>query len=244
MSFGLPSGKKSEHYLRFLGAVSQPMYFFPNTPDIKPILNLSDKLKDVEQAKILLRKFNLPLGKRIIFFAGRLIDAKRPLDLALAYTQIPEKLSLNAILVFAGDGPLMPDIKKLTIANKGINTLGWLSNPEDIYGLMAVADLFVLPSQHEPWGAVINEAMAAGTVTITTDKVGAAYDLIEEGVTGFRYAAGDTKRLQHLLEYMLENDKKMKQLGRNAQLKAQRYDHNYAADNLTTAIRYIVAKEK
>jgi glycosyltransferase involved in cell wall biosynthesis len=66
-----------------------------------------------------------------------------------------------------------------------------------------MADVFVLPSAFEPWGLVVNEALCFGLPVITSDKVGATGDLVQEGINGFIYPAGDvvalTARLQNLL---------------------------------------------
>ena len=45
---------------------------------------------------------------------------------------------------------------------------------KDLYAWYYLADLFVLPSQFEPFGAVVNEALVAGCFVIVSDKVGAA----------------------------------------------------------------------
>ena len=49
----------------------------------------------------------------------------------------------------------------------------------------AAADLFVFPSRHDGWGVVINEACAAALPVVTTRQTGAAYDLVEDGRSGF-----------------------------------------------------------
>ena len=61
------------------------------------------------------------------------------------------------------------------------------------------ADVFVLPSRSEPWGMVLNEAAAAGLPLVATEESGAARDLVEEGVNGFRVPAGDVAALRERL---------------------------------------------
>ena len=64
----------------------------------------------------------------------------------------------------------------------------------------AAADLFVLPSRHEPWGVVVNEALAAGLPVVLSDRVGAAADLLVDGENGRLVPAGDAVALANALE--------------------------------------------
>ena len=57
--------------------------------------------------------------------------------------------------------------------------------PDALAQVYGVSDVFVLPSFEETWGLVVNEAMACGLPVITTDRVGAAVDLVREGENGF-----------------------------------------------------------
>ena len=53
------------------------------------------------------------------------------------------------------------------------------------------ADVFALLSRHEPWGVVVNEAAASSLPLVLSDRVGAAYDLLDAGENGFLVPAED-----------------------------------------------------
>ena len=55
---------------------------------------------------------------------------------------------------------------------------------ERIVERYVVADVFALLSRHEPWGVVVNEAAACGLPLVLSDRVGAAFDLLEDGRNG------------------------------------------------------------
>jgi glycosyltransferase involved in cell wall biosynthesis len=83
-----------------------------------------------------------------------------------------------------GDGSMRADLAKMALADHRICCTGRLSGTAllDVY---AAADVFVLPSRFEPWGLVINEAMACGLPVIATDRVGCVDDLVIDGETGY-----------------------------------------------------------
>ena len=59
--------------------------------------------------------------------------------------------------------------------------------------------MFVLPSDAEPWGLIVNEVMNAAKPVIVTDQVGAAPDLVRDGENGYVVPVGDTDALARRL---------------------------------------------
>lgn len=57
------------------------------------------------------------------------------------------------------------------------------------------SEVLILPSRHDGWGVVLNEAASLGKALIASDACGAAHHLIEPGVNGFRFPAGDRSAL-------------------------------------------------
>jgi glycosyltransferase involved in cell wall biosynthesis len=87
---------------------------------------------------------------------------------------------------------------------ENVRFLGWVE-PSELRELYARADVFVLPSLSEPWGMVLNEAAAAGLPLVATDAVGAAHDLIEDGVNGFVVPAGDAVALREAIAKLVDD---------------------------------------
>src|SRR5690606_29289277 len=69
----------------------------------------------------------------------------------------------------------------------------------DLTPWFAAADMFALPSAYESYGLVFTEALAAGLPVIAT-PVGAAADLIVDGVNGYLVDADDVHRIADRLE--------------------------------------------
>jgi SAM-dependent methyltransferase len=78
------------------------------------------------------------------------------------------------------------------------------------YGL---ASVFVLPSLIEPWGLVVNEAMACGLPILASRSSGCAYDLVHEGENGFRFDPRDPEALAGLMLRMSSGEVDLQAMG-------------------------------
>jgi glycosyltransferase involved in cell wall biosynthesis len=63
----------------------------------------------------------------------------------------------------------------------------------------ACAACFIHPALEEPWGLVINEAMASGLPILSGDNVGAAEELVDDGVNGWKFDASDVESIADCL---------------------------------------------
>ena len=70
----------------------------------------------------------------------------------------------------------------------------------------ANADVFVLPSRHDGWGVVINQAMGAGLPIISTNRVGAAVELVDEPLNGLVVEVGQIDALTQAMTRLSADD--------------------------------------
>jgi glycosyltransferase involved in cell wall biosynthesis len=149
----------------------------------------------------------------VILFCGKLQPWKRPLDLLRAFAKA--ELS-NALLVFAGEGPLRPQIESeanaLGIGSR-IRILGFV-NQSALPAVYTASDLMVLPSEYEPFAVVVNEAMCCGCPVAASDHVGAVRDLVAPVRPEFVYPCGDVEALADLLRGALVDRAILKSIGR------------------------------
>lgn len=140
-------------------------------------------------------------------FFGKLKHSKRP-DLALrglarAAAELPS--DKRPWLLFVGDGPLRGRLEKLAakLYPGRVRFLGF-QNQSLLPALYRLVDLLLLPSEFEPWGLVVNEAMCAGRPVVVSDRVGAAPDLVAgEARTGAVFASGSAANLAAVLKTLL-----------------------------------------
>jgi glycosyltransferase involved in cell wall biosynthesis len=126
-----------------------------------------------------------------VIFSGKLIEQKRPLDLAAAVARCDVPLNL----LFLGDGPLRPGLDRYE--RRGQARCAGFVNQAELPSWYAAGDILALPSGREPWGLVVNEGMACGLVPVVSDAVGCGPDLVD-GI-GEVFPAGDTRALADAL---------------------------------------------
>lgn len=135
-----------------------------------------------------------------LLFVGNLVETKGIDVLIKAFRE----LNHEAVrLEIVGDGPLREQLRRLAESDRRISFHGHLTGAAK-REMFRNSHIFVLPSLHEPWGFVINEALEWGLPIITTKAVGAADYLVKDN--GILVAAGDIKAL-HCAIASLVNDR-------------------------------------
>ncbi len=122
----------------------------------------------------------------------RLVDA-------FAQSTLPD---LGYTLKLVGGGPLRPQLEALAQRYHWLQLHNWLSYAE-LPALYGSAQCFILPSLFEPWGLVVNEALAAGLPVGTSQAVGALPDLLGDD-TPLQFSATDTAGMVRVLEQLIE----------------------------------------
>jgi glycosyltransferase involved in cell wall biosynthesis len=121
----------------------------------------------------------------IFLTASRLVDEKGLPQLLRAFAAVQSELPAATLLI-AGDGPQRKEyeqtVRDLALAN--VEFLGQQS-ARSLAAYYSAADAFVFPTLHDTFGAVIPEAMAAGTIVVSSIHAAAAQDFIEHGESGF-----------------------------------------------------------
>ena len=135
----------------------------------------------------------------VVLVAHKLIARKRT-DLIIDALEQNWNPETRPNLIVVGDGRLRAELERQ--APWAIFT-GFI-NQSELPAYYKLADVFVLPSEREPWGLAVNEAMAATTSVIVSDQVGCAEDLIDRSV-GMSFQSGNATSLATSLCVCLEN---------------------------------------
>lgn len=149
------------------------------------------------------RALNIPLTGKIVGAIGRLGKQKAPQDFVRMAGMILSEMP-DCQFVWAGDGPLSMEVKRLSDDLGISDNLHFLGEYQDIPALLSVMDCFVLASYWEGFPIVLLEAMAAGVPVVATDIPGND-EAVQSGTSGWLVPPGDvaglsTKVLQILRE--------------------------------------------
>jgi glycosyltransferase involved in cell wall biosynthesis len=191
----LPCGSLGAQYFQKYGAPLEKIFHMPVEPDYQAIQTIDPGV--VERARGQLR---LEPGRRRIIYSGRLAHEKRVDLLIDAFARIADQRP-EWDLLLVGDGPLRQSLHERVPAplRPRVIWAGFVSDQALVSGMYRMADVLVLPSDFEPWGLVINEAAAAGMAIVASDVVGAAAELVRDGVNGSSFARGQLSQLVQAL---------------------------------------------
>lgn len=181
------------------------------------------------------KKWNVPEDASVVFFCAKLQQWKRPQDLLRAFASagIP-----NSYLVYAGDGAMRQQLESeasgLGIEDR-VRFFGFV-NQTGLPECYCSSDVMVLPSEYEPFGVVVNEAMLCGCPVVASDRVGARLDLIRDGETGFVYPMGDIAALSAVLREAFHSEARLKEMGNAARKRMSQWSPEMNTEAMMEAI--------
>lgn len=103
-------------------------------------------------------------------------------------------------------------------------------------GLLASADIFVLTSNWEPFGFIVNEAIAAGLLAVVSHDLSCSVDLVEEGINGCRVRSGCPTELADALQRLVEARARWPEMRAAAGAKLSRFSFADCAAGLREAL--------
>ena len=155
---------------------------------------------------------------------ARFFHQKDHATLLKAFAQGPATDS-RAKLILAGDGGLQSEVEEQAHGLGIRSRVHFLGRRDDIAGLLAAADVFVLASRWEGNPLAVMEAMAAGLPVVAT-AVGGVPELLEDAVHGFLVHPGDAPAMSRALLYLMHNPGERARMGQAAAIRARdRFDH-------------------
>src|SRR5262249_22079152 len=134
------------------------------------------------------------------------------------------------------DGAQESELKALAGGHPRVKFLPF-QNQRAMPAIYRVGDVFILPSRGETWGLALNEAMACSRPIIASDRVGAARDLIQHGVNGWVFEAGNESQLVRLLATVVDLDRgTLKRFSEAARAMSENWSSEAAAARMADIV--------
>ncbi|HBJ86505.1 MAG TPA: hypothetical protein DDZ88_22155 [Verrucomicrobiales bacterium] len=239
----LAIGSANRAFYRSYGVAEHRIVDVPYAVDNERFSHTDEALEqEVRQWR---ERLGIGAADKVFGFFGKLKQEKRPdlalRGLALAVANLPA--GQRPWLIFVGDGPLRGRIEKLAAKlYPGRTRFLGFQNQSRLPALYRLTDLLLLPSEFEPWGLVVNEAMCAGRAAVVSDRVGSAADLVQG--TGRVFRSGSVEALAQALADLLKDQSLLGEAGRHAAQRIQTWSFAEDAADLKSALAALPAVER
>jgi len=192
--------------------------------DIKVIPNFIDFGRFRKVDKDHFKKAIAPNGEKILVHTSNFRKVKRVEDVVHVFKKVYDHLPCKLLLI--GDGPERRNLEDLCRQIGLCQEIRFLGKQDAVEELLAVSDLFIIPSANESFGLAALEAMAC-EVPVISSNAGGIPEVNIHGVTGFLSDVGDVDSMAKQAIHILENDDIQSKFSKNAFEQAEKFDIKY-----------------
>jgi glycosyltransferase involved in cell wall biosynthesis len=232
-------GEDARRHLARLGVPERKMFFSPYSVDTE-LLESQRRSFDRDAAR---RELGIGGDQLALLFSGKLIPRKDPVLLVRALRHVTgvERLSL----IILGDGELRSQVEQegRPLLGDRLKMPGFV-NQSQIGKYFVASDVLVMPSHHETWGLVVNEAMQFGLPVIVSDAVRCHVDLVPQERTGLVFPDGDERALARCIQKLADDRQLAHAMGRNATGFITGYSTSVSVQGIWNALAYVVGNAK
>ena len=235
----LPIGTRNAEYWAHYFGTQFPAFLMPYAVDNAYFAARAQAASGARTA--LQAELGIDPGRPVILFASKLQERKHCDHLLEAYLQL-QTAGPAPYLLIVGDGEMRAALEQRAeeSGSEGVIFAGF-RNQSELPRMFDLSTVFVLPSRHEAWGLITNEAMAAGLPVIVSDDVGCAADLVHDGENGFVYPVGDVAALRDALASALQPGIAAA-MGARSQSIISTWSYNEDVEGLRAALRFTTRK--
>jgi len=189
--------------------------------EIEVIPNFIDFSRFKKTNKDHFKKAIAPDGEKILIHTSNFRKVKRVEDVIQIFCKVSKEIPSKLLMI--GDGPERQAAEVLARSLCTQMDVRFLGKQEAVEELLAVADVFLMPSETESFGLAALEAMAC-EVPVVSSNAGGIPEVNIESVTGFLLNVGDVEGMAKRTLELLQDDEKLAQFKLNAFAQAQKFD--------------------
>jgi glycosyltransferase involved in cell wall biosynthesis len=236
----LAIGSANRDYYRAIGVSSDRIFDVPYTVDNDRFMSGARAAAPLRSS--IRRRLGLPLDLPVVLYASKLTPRKHPDVLLRAVAELQRKGRSMAVLI-VGTGELETRLRELarTLDLENAVFAGFVNQSElpDVY---SASDVFVLGSEDEPWGLIVNEVMCAGLPVVVSDEAGCQRDLLRDGVNGLRVRAGDVDSLAAALDRLVGDERERCRMGAASLSIISEWNYERCSKGLTMALAQVCGR--
>jgi len=194
---------------------------FPITREIEVIPNFVDMNRFRKAKKEHFKIAIASRGEKIIIHTSNFRKVKRTQDVVQIFNKVREQLPSKLLLV--GDGPERQNMEQLCRDLNLMDDVRFLGKLDPVEELLAVSDLFLMPSETESFGLAALEAMACH-VPVIASNTGGIPEIVVNGKNGFMSNVGDVNEMAKNALNLLSNNSLLDQFKNSAAEHARQFD--------------------
>lgn len=198
--------------------------YFDIQKDIEVIYNFVDTERFNKKPLCPFKAVIAPEKERILVHASNFRPVKRVNDVIEIFAKVQKEIPAKLLMI--GDGPDRSGCEEL-VRNYGLeNQVKFFGKQEQIEDILAISDLFILPSQYESFGLAALEAMASHVPVLSSDA-GGLPEVNISGMTGYLFPIGDIETAAEQALAILKDDKTLNMFKDRAFQHAEQFNvHN------------------
>lgn len=189
--------------------------------EIEVIYNFVDVQRFTRKPIDAFKKVIAPNGERIMLHASNFRKLKRVPDVVRIFAEVHKQIPSR--LLFVGDGPERTAVEELSRELNIFDEVRFVGKQEQMEDILAIADLFLLPSEYESFGLAALEAMAAGVPVVSTNA-GGLTEININGETGYMANVGDIATMSQEAMQILGDDNTLNKFKESAATHAKKFD--------------------
>lgn len=226
----IPGGTRQANLFRYYGVREEKIEISQMSVDTNHIRAIQTPPR--EQFRI---EHGIPDQRVVALFVGRLVKQKG-IDVLLKAFEDAIARNDRLDLVVIGDGPQHSVLKEAERNFAGRLRYIGRQAQRDVVAWMRACDFLVLPSNREPWGLVVNEALTCGLPVVVSCACGCADDLVQNESTGITVPTGDSQALADAMTELAIQDARRAAMSKEAQRVIEPWVIERQAETIRSAL--------
>ncbi len=234
----LAIGSANRDFYRAMGVPDNRISLVPYTVDNARFV--AKATLSNEQRLAARERYGISNDRPAILYVSKFMRRKHPDHLVEAARRLAAE-GLDFDLVLAGNGEMQAELERLVADLPHVVMPGFI-NQQEMPTILGACDIFVLPSEDEPWGLIVNEAMCAGLPVAVSSEVGCVADLVRDGENGQTFQARDVDGLANALRPIIGDPNLRKAMSARSRELIEGWSYRECLEGLREAVALTCAK--